>query len=656
MEGSTTESDSGDSSSESFSFEDIAAEVSQYVARNQRATNTRLFSFLALLNKYIPRSYLMMHECRQILGPPDPIYGGPPFEERMEPFTRLIFTTGLVGPDQLVHMNFAHEAVDLLANCKISRSTIMKNLMDFHSGYQDESHTMQVIKHLLTNREIKGTWKCKFSSLIEDMKNENIYNAVSVLEAASDTFPQFPNFPQTLSRLHYLNGETDYGKAEKWAKIAIKRAPYNSYVADTLGQVHKHRLLKSWNREAVLKVAEMAFRAFKDVEQKAMREEGQEMMDTPAASNSKSFNNRGHFGFIQVAKIVFEKLNRIRNPHLLTNLRIKQEVKDKFDFFEWYLTYSMPDRNSLEPPYFWKDVAVCYEYYTTNTAAKSTSFAGLLDKLRSWKGSYAELQSPEITQSDLEKIQEDLGRTYKGDSTDVEKAEKYILSNITLSNKIPNAPQLVSVRKLRTILLKFLMIDARHQSPEFYLLVMLLFWPENQQQDGEEEYVAQQTSDDNGSEPIELPIDLPQHVTLMKTAFDSKYDKFLRGRYLLPLFLLGKGCGLNKWVHKSRLDQILEESPLTKASEPRWVREEVIEMWSSGKVWKNSHIRAILLPVRVLQSQPLEEDKPDEVLVWIGGNQMIVTRDQPDAQVPKFVYLGFTIEGPVAFSADMFVE
>ncbi|XP_076018550.1 sterile alpha motif domain-containing protein 9-like [Genypterus blacodes] len=648
MEGSTTESDSGDISSESFSFEDIAAEVSQYVARNQSAANTRLFSFLALLNKYIPCSYLMMHECQQILRPTDPIYGGPPFEERMEPFTRLIFPTDLdEHPDQHVCMNFAHEAVDLLANCKIYRSTIVKNLMDFHSGYQDEPCTMQLIQRLLTKREKKGTSKCKFSSLIEDiLKKENFYNAVSVLEAASDTFPQFPAFPQALARLHYIiHGETDYGIAEHWAKIAIERAPDNSYFTDTLGQIHMHRLRRSRNTKAVLDVAEMAFRAFKDVEQKAIREERPEMMDSPAASHSKSFSNRGHFGFIQVAKIVAEILG-IRNPaysDLLTICSIEQEVKDKFDFFEWYLTYSMPDRNSLEPPYFWKDVAVCYQYYTTNTAAESTSFAGLLDKLyrglHSWKGSHAKLQSPEITESDLEKIRDDLERTYERDSTDVEKAEKYILSNIILSNKIPNAPQLASVRKLRTILQKFLMMDERDQSSEFYLLVMLLFWPENQQQEGQEEYMAQQTSDDNGAEPMELPIDLPQHVTLMKTAFDSNYDHFLRGRYLLPLFLLGKGCGLNKWVHKSRLDKILEEKMMTMASDQRQVREGVIKMWRNEEVWENPRIQAILLPISVRQM-----------------NLMLKPASQPAAPVPKFVYLGFTIEGPVYFSADKFVE
>lgn len=54
-------------------------------------TRTReLFSFLALINAYVPEFHLPMQQCQQILRPPDPIHGGPPFEERMKPFISFI--------------------------------------------------------------------------------------------------------------------------------------------------------------------------------------------------------------------------------------------------------------------------------------------------------------------------------------------------------------------------------------------------------------------------------------------------------------------------------------------------------------------------------------------------------------------------------------
>ncbi|KAK5875655.1 hypothetical protein CesoFtcFv8_026714 [Champsocephalus esox] len=59
----------------------------------------------------------------------------------------------------------------------------------------------------------------------------------------------------------------------------------------------------------------------------------------------------------------------------------KMEVEAKFAFFQWYLAYSQPDMQSLDPSYVWKDVVLCYEMYTTNKAAESITFAGLLDSL-----------------------------------------------------------------------------------------------------------------------------------------------------------------------------------------------------------------------------------------------------------------------------------
>ncbi|KAM7366469.1 hypothetical protein PAMP_015907 [Pampus punctatissimus] len=657
-----------------------------YIEQNRDSTNLQLFSFLALLNTYIPDSYLLMSECQRVLGPPDPIHGGPPFEERMTPFIRFINTSSpeldhVCMVDQVTAQIF----LERLADLGITQSATVKKLMVTLCGDQAEQHTIKFIKDLLSKRNVGKKGKEKFSRLIETIKDKDLRNAISVMQTASQKFKQNPIFPQTISRLYYVRRYPDYKKAEAWARTSIKRAPNNSYMADTLGQIYKHRLMKKAKTpEEILARAKEAFEAFKDVEKKAEKEEDPEMKDTAGTGSfSASFNNRGHFGFMQVSKITHEKLYQFTNDRSFLQ-SLKTEVVAKFDFFEWYLTYSKPGVTILEPYYFWKDVVLCYEQYTQKKAAESTSFPGLLECLNhdlfTSKGKRAGFKDVK-TVSDLEAIRDDLKMTYEANVDDVEVAERYILSNIILSNKTPNSPHLTPVRELQILLHRFLVTKVGQRSPEFYLLVLLLFWPEEHPQVVQEEEATAdgrsegRTSEDEGKdgehktggEPAQLPLDLmfdpdlQQHVTFMENAFASgKYAKYLRGRYLLPLFFLGKGCGLFKWVHKSRLDAIVEDmvddelaDDLDKRNREKWRL--INKMWSNGEVWQLPQIQDILLPVQVEPFQapavPLMNNNK-EVFVCAGGKKIKAVVDKPDvpALPTTLFYLGFTIRGPVVFS------
>lgn len=674
-------------------YHHLVGRVSQYVQRNPMSPNTQLFAFLALMNTYVPDSYLLMSECQKILGPPDPIHGGPPFEARMEPFTVFINISSLSPENRcMIHQVFAQAGVDLLADLGISRSATVKKFMFSLCGDNPQPHIIQFIKDLLTKREKGEKGKEKFSRLIEDIQlQENFYNTLAVLKTASNKFRQNPIFPQTISRLFYIRrGITGSRKAEEWAKTAIERAPRNSYVADTLGQVFKNRLLReAWQLQDILDRAKDAFEAFKDVEKKADKEEGPEMKDRAGTvSISDSFNNRGLFGFIQVAKIAFEKLIRTSSDLSRSFIqRLKLEVETKFDFFEWYLTYSQPSMTTTEPSYFWKDIALCYEHYTTKSAAESSSFPGLLDCLNhglfTSKGRRARFEEAEKTASDLEAIRDDLKTTYEANVDDVQACERYILSNIILSNKRSNTPQLTLVKELQATICRFLGTEVGQRSPEFYLLALMLFWPEELSEEDDEE-VEQPATEDDGSEdktwededtdgeeePAQLSPelmfdpDLQQQVTYVEKAFERKNAKYLRGRYLLPLFFLGKGSGLSKWIHKSRLDAIVERKvdaePADEHNESmreKWRR--IYKMWTTGEVWQVSEIQDILLPVQVERGHSPtmpEEHEEQEVFVCAGGKKIMATvAGEPEAPVlsPVLFYLGFTIQGPVVFKVGL---
>ncbi|XP_068584382.1 sterile alpha motif domain-containing protein 9-like [Cebidichthys violaceus] len=667
--------------------DDMHIILSRYMQQNPESTSTQLFSFLALLNAYVPESYLLMSECQQILGPPDPIHGGPPFEERMMPFNIFINES---SQKCMIHPHVAQISVQVLADLGISRSATVKKLMFSLCGDQPQPHILQFVKDLLTKRELGKKGQEKFSRLIEDIQEkEKFSNVVSVLKTASNKLRQNHIYPQTLSRLYYIRGGIDhYDDAEEWAKRAIEIAPNNSHAADTLGQIYKNRLMREASQqEDILHMAKKAFRAFKDVEKKADNEEGPEINDmVGTVSISNSFNNSGLFGFIQVAKIAFEKVS---SPHLRFIQNLEMEVTAKFDFFERYLTYSN-DMTSPEPHYFWKDIALCYEMYTTKAAAESRSFPGLLDGLNrglfTSKGRRAGFEVAEQTVLDLEEIQEDLKTTYEANPDNVKAAESYILSNILLSNKMHNSPKLTPVSELQAIIRRFLDTDVGSRSPEFYLMALLLFWPEEEHQvvrDEDDEEVKQPATEDEGSEdetwevedsdedqepsrePEQLSPDLmfepdlQRYVTFMEKVFGNSNAKYLRGRYLVPLFFLGKGSGLSRWIHKSRLDAIVENEvdaelagEQDKSVKEKWRR--INEKWIKGDVWRIPKVEDMLLPVRVEQcntpTMPQEHEE-EEVLVCAGGKKIKVRVGvEPESALSLMLfYLGFTIQGPVVF-------
>ncbi|TNN49881.1 Sterile alpha motif domain-containing protein 9-like [Liparis tanakae] len=668
----------------------------EYLTQNPNAANTQLLSFLALLNAYVPDSYLLMSECQQILGPPDPIHRGPPFEERVEPFAFLI-KRSLLNPDHVcIEPRLAQIFVALLAALGISKTAIVKKLM-FSSlcGDRPQPHLLQFIKYLLTKRKWGEKGREKFSRLIEDISTTSFYNAVSVLKTASNKFKQSSIYPQTLSRLYYIRGGAGgYEKAEEWAKRAIERNENNSYVADTLGQIYKNLLMKARQLPDIQQMADKAFTAFKDVERKADQEEGPELRDMEGTvSISDSFNNRGLFGFVAVAMTVFEKLRARRSPLLQVHIQnLTMEVRAKFDFFERYLTYSKPTMTSAEPDYFWKFIAKCYEMYTTAKAAESRSFPGLLEGLSQGhftsKGRRAGFKEARKTASDLEEIHEDSMTFYEANPDDVQAAECYVLANITLSNRI----QLyTSVNQLQAVMHRFFFAGVGRRSPEFYLMALLLFWPQEESQDMEQPATEAESSEDDDSAtedesseeetlevensdeeqgtsrapeqlPLDFMFDLQQYVTFMEKSFERSDAKYLRGRYLSPLFFLGKGSGLNRWIHKSRLDEVVgSEVDAELAGEQdtsnkeKWKR--INAKWTTGDVWRIPEIEDMLLPVRVEPCHtPMRPQVPDEekVFVCAGGRKITVTKEagRHSAVSAMLFYLGFNIKGPFVFQVS----
>ncbi|KAG8005998.1 hypothetical protein GBF38_005097 [Nibea albiflora] len=182
---------------------------------------------------------------------------------------------------------------------------------------------------------------------------------------------------------------------------------------------------------------------------------------------------------------------------------------------------------------------------------------------------------------------------------------------------MPNSLQLTPVRELQAIIHRFLGTEVGRRSPEFYLLALLLFWPEEQPrvvQEEDDEEVEEQASEDDGTEDrtwededsdeeedtsaqtaqssLEsmVDLDLQQHITFMESAFGrAGYAKYLREpnfRRLVVSVRLSSEVDLNLLTDShlllAQFQARLEEHSRTDVK-VRWLAQE------NGQIYRKQH-------------------------------------------------------------------
>ncbi|XP_052458986.1 sterile alpha motif domain-containing protein 9-like [Carassius gibelio] len=579
----------------------ITAEMLNHIGKDMKSSSTRLLSFLALINSYVPDSHLSKLFCEEFISKTEQRFNeeNPNLETIMKPFEGLIITYSEGEQEdqciRLAHPMIADACLKILTEHKLTRFDIA---LDFLNSMVkgNESNYGQICKNILITRQGKE----QFSRLILDIMYErgnNRKQCIHLLELAANLFSTEPYYPQTLARFYYIKVKEDskYEKAEEWAEEAIKRDPNNSCVRDTLGQVLKNQLLSETKKpssdfEECLAIAKSAIDAFKKEEEAAEND----------PEDNTTFNYSGLLGFLQVCKIMndtrFAK-SYVRNKHIDFIKAVKGDIEMKYDFFEWYLAFSKPRINKEEPVYIHRDVENCYKKYfkqreqtdeATLNEKKMKSFGGLLHFLK----------------SDINVLKRHKSTFDNPQSDDETQTVLYILANIILSQ---SGDPCEKAEDLQARLQRLWLREMQDRSPEFYLLILLLFWA------------------DEAPPGITNPPNLEKCLRGMHHSYKSKYQKYLRGRYLVPLFFFGKGKGLRRLVHTSKLNQI------------------DLELLTEG----DEHA-----DVECLQ-RINGEVKKDRVFAVKDGQQIKLTPHNPSSVCkPGQVsfYLGFTIRGPVAFN------
>ncbi|XP_034712969.1 sterile alpha motif domain-containing protein 9-like isoform X2 [Etheostoma cragini] len=638
-------------------------EVFSTVRRAKKPKKTQLVAFISLLNAYVPGSYLLESQCLDFFKHDDYIRGDFSMEDRMEPFSHLIITFTTEASEKKVcmaHPMIAQCCTELMAEAGVARSDTARNLLTTLCRAEVPAFLVGFVKDMLTKRRPKpkeskeediqnNSTEMKeeperFSRLILDIQRmEGDGQSASVLAMVSKKFAQNPFFPQALARFYYSELQ-DYNRAEMWAKRAKQRDPQNSFIADTLGQVHKNHLKNmehSASQREILHMAKKAIEAFKEEEQLAENERGTDMKGDGKTKIPHLFNTRGMFGYLQVCNLVYDRLVRqnitwrgvltktvslgsvlgsfgdnklFRFYNLINSLR--DEVERKCAFFDKYLTYSKPNIKKDDPPYISKDTTDCYRKYVGDSPPKhfKEKGAALIQKLKQnladTSAGVLSCLDRECTESDLKEITTWWEEIFlQRDS--VSALANYILAHIMLRNMGAMFPS--DCNYLTDFIEKMPLIHE--DSPELHMLTLLLCWPS----DSKEKCVH----------------DLKELIPGMHCSYDYAYKTHFRSRYLPPLFFIGKGQDLTRIVHRKVLKEIFLEQ-----------NEETIQDWSNEKIFKDPNVQDRLLKVEGVV-------RNHRVYANIGGTEIEMDANlrnslEEDCQVS--FYNGFTIRGPVAFA------
>ncbi|XP_026208588.1 sterile alpha motif domain-containing protein 9-like [Anabas testudineus] len=594
-----------------------ACTVFSNVRRAGRPLKTQLAAFLALLNDYVPGSYVLESQCLDFLKKNK----NDPLKDSMKPFSHLIVTFTQDSSSEkrvrMVHPMIAQTCTDLMAEAGVTRSDTARNLLNHFCRDEVPPYLLAFFKDMLTKREttkqknpLNSTEveekQQKFSRLILDIQaTENEDMSASLLKVASNKFDRNPFFPQALARFYYIEMK-NYNLAAMWAERAKKRDPKNSFIADTLGQVYKNQLKNtaiSHTPREILHLATKAIEAFKHEEQLA-EEEAEDVCNTTVL---QTFNNRGIFGYLQVCNILYDRLVRqnetwrnvltssVSMDSVLDSLgdnklftfndvikSLREEVERKYIFFDKYLTYSKPSMKKDDAPYISEDTLDCFRKYVGD--------------IQMWK--------KEKCDNSIQKLKQNLADT----STGVLSCLDRDIEITTWWEEIDSSPD--SLTALANYIKQKLPLSPQ-EAPERQMLALILNWPT----DGEESV-----------------FDLNQLIQRMHGSYERSYKKYFGSRYLCPLFFLGKG---QRSVVLLRT--VLERLGLNNQD---WSND-----WSDETIFQHPMIQTHLRKIEgVVQNC--------RVYATVGGTNIGVDANLRNSLwIPRQVsfYLGFTIRGPVAF-------
>ncbi|NXS92677.1 SAM9L protein, partial [Jacana jacana] len=607
---------------------------------------------------------------------------------------------------RIIHPLIASRCLtELKLTYDLPQSAIAMSLLEedlFYKTWLKHDKLLGDIQALLITRQRKehgDESDTLFSPLIEAIhRQEKGGNVQSVLKQASARFEHNGYICQALARYFYIK-ERNFDSALYWAKEAKWRVPHNSYITNTVGQVFKSKLrcfvdskgrtaaLTAEELEYLLELAESASQAFRECQQQAENSDNEQYSQHKKLKRKpQMYNTAGYLGEIETGLYViavlwhvpfFSKQDSWCRKHLKKYLSgngglkvdnpsaesemlkvIKQhsnflcslqsQLKKAFDFFEDYFVFFKTHTNEKEivdanlykvvHEHFTKYMEIfcdfsfdqlrCKQvskckmpqyveaYRDTVEASKADSFSGILERLH---------RNHQNADGEIEDIVEAYAFLCENAPASLKDKQNLILANIVLNCIKPNSTNLYPPEVLRNLLLSILReVELTSQCVEPFFLATLLFWPQNTKQLDED------------SRKMET------FIRCLSESFNRLYGTLCLSRYPLALFYLAKGSGLDRLIHKGKIDQLF--STLS--------QQELNSLWQSGNIWKEQAVQDLLLPL---------DGRAEGNVIYIdyGSNETFripvhpvpscVLKNGPNIKRVSF-YLGFSIAGLLAYN------
>ncbi|XP_042540450.1 sterile alpha motif domain-containing protein 9 [Dipodomys spectabilis] len=296
--------------------------------QNISTKEAKLFSFLAILNSYVPDTTISLSQCEDYLGIANKkaFWGPEKFEDKMGTYSTILIKTEVIECGKYWGIRISHPLIaelsleELKRSYNLDKSQIILDMLTenlFYDSGIGKSKFFQDMQTLLLTRqrhEHEGETENRFSPFIEALHKDEGNEAVkTVLLEAIHRFNPNAFICQALARYFYIK-EKDFSNALYWAKEAKKIQPDNSYISDTLGQVYKSKI-RWWiddnarNRNIsveelteLLELAVYASDAFKESQQQSEDREYdvKERLHQKSKRRYDTYNIAGYQGEIEV--------------------------------------------------------------------------------------------------------------------------------------------------------------------------------------------------------------------------------------------------------------------------------------------------------------------------------------------------------------------
>ncbi|XP_027510052.1 sterile alpha motif domain-containing protein 9-like [Corapipo altera] len=651
--------------------------------------DTCLMRYVALLNYYVPNSYVSLSHCEAFLGLgayTESTSRAYDFKHRLSEQARMIFielgeSPSCISSVRIIHCLVAKEILHQLSGNE-SQSQLAMNLIREKTLFENRfgrEEFITFIKHLFIRRDKRSrgdNTDTLFSPFIEHVcKAEDCEKAIAVLKAAYELLGKEPFFAQQLARLNYTNEK--FEDAKHWAEVAKSHLPGDSFILDTEGQVYRKwfnftvdKMTEEDTPEMVIEKIEIALKAMK-----CFRAAQQ-----AAKAEREIMNNSGFHGEVEVGCRLLRFLSTVpvfrRSPEgeytelvkYLTTDYIPEEIKrtwgrlhsrlkglrqNLYNALEWIseeLSYFQTDKNQdkddesdekeeqiYNPRKWLKRQSEVYAKYFISASLIEESNNGPETELircmsiyKNGGGNVTNILSF-LTEKKENRSAEKLERILSlyPDNPLRDRLEDNELINYILCHITLAclAPGSAKLLPLQTLReLSTRFFKAKRPFPaSAYFLLTLLYWPD------------EALDKDHNPDKDEI---LTSALQTLKRLYDIKMKNVpTRKRRIYTHFFLGKGYGLSKIVQKAKIDKLIT-GPL----------DERRMKWLHGTVWNIPRIRDSLKRV-----SGWTEDRN----LFIYGHKkklpiLALHRESvPLGNENVTFYLGFSFNGLVAFNIEV---